>query len=331
MMERIATTVELTRALRRRRSLVELANRHRLLVLAIVLALLPWVLPYQALATNVLIFGLLAVGYNLVYGYTGMLSFGHGALFGSGAYGCGIAIAVFGLSWPVAMLIGVLLAVLLAAVMGALAIRSRGIYFAMVTLALAQCVYFIFYQAKSLTGGEDGRRGVVVDTVHILGFEFNLLDPVTKYYFFYVFVAAALYLFSRILASPFGAALEAIRENENRARACGFDTTRTKLIAFVLSAVFCGLAGTLNAIHLSVVPTELLSYQTSGMIVMMVLLGGAGTFVGPFVGAAFFLIVEDVATAFTSHWQLVVGCVFIACVLFFPQGLVGTINKWMKQ
>jgi len=144
-------------------------------------------------------------------------------------------------------------------------------------------------------------------------------------------VALAMWLLSRILASPFGGAIEAIRENEARARACGFDIERTKLMAFVLSASFCGLAGALNAIHLGSVPIETLHYSTSGMVVMLCLLGGMGTYFGPFVGAALFLLIQDRASSWTEHWQLIVGAIFVFFVLFFPKGVWGTLLQKLNH
>lgn len=311
--------------------LFDLIRRHRVLVVLVVLLIFPFVLPYQALAVNILIYGLFALGFNLVFGYTGVLSFGHAAFFGVGAYGTGIAIVHLGLPWFVAIPIGVVAAGITAMIMGALAIRTRGIYFAMVTLALAQCVYYIVYQFDGWTGGEDGLTGVSVGAIDLGFARISLFDPTAKYFFVLAFVAVAIYLFSRILASPFGAVLEAIRENEDRARACGYDVRFTKWVAFVISGLFCGLAGALNSIHLSVVPIEILHYQMSGQVVMMALLGGMGTFFGPFVGAIVFLLLEDVTTSFTSHWQLVLGLVFIACVLFFPRGVWGSLLKWVRQ
>jgi branched-chain amino acid transport system permease protein len=311
--------------------LTALVARHRVLAVLAILLLFPFILPYQALAVNILIYGLFALGFNLVFGYAGVLSFGHAAFFGVGAYGAGIAIVHFGLPWFVAIPIGVLAAGVTAMVMGALAIRTRGIYFAMVTLALAQCVYYIVYQMSDWTGGEDGLTGVSARSVDLGFVQINLLDPTAKYFFILVFVAAAIYVFSRILASPFGAVLEAIRENENRARACGYDVQMTKWLAFVISGFFCGLAGALNAIHLSIVPIEILNYQMSGQVVMMALLGGMGTFFGPFVGAIVFLLLEDIVTTMTSHWQLILGLVFMACVLFFPKGVWGSLMQWVRR
>lgn len=299
-------------------------DKHRVAAVVMVLAILPLALPYPALANNILIFGLFATGFNLVFGYTGLLSLGHAALFGAGAYGCGIAIAKFGLDLFSALLCGIALALAASAIIGALAIRTRGVYFSMVTLALAQCLYFIFYQWVSVTGGESGLRGVSVTRLDLGPLHLDLLNPMQKYYFFLLFVAVALAGFSRILRSPFGAVIEGIRENENRARASGYSLDIMKWMSFVLSGAFCGLAGALNAVHLGIVSIETLFYTTSGTVVMMTLLGGMGTFFGPFVGAAFFLALEEIASNWTTHWQLVAGLIFIACVRFFPRGVWGS-------
>ena len=308
-----------------RSTAADVFSRWRVPLTIAALCLLPWLLPSKALAVNVLIYGLLAVGYNLLFGYTGLLSFGHAAFFGTGAYVTGIAIGQFSVSWLFAVLLGVLSGGVLAFVMGALSIRTRGIYFSMVTLALSQLVYYIALQASSWTGGENGLRGFTVSQISLFGWTINFLDPVNKYYVLLVFTGLALWLVSRILNSPFGAVIEAIRENEARARACGYDVERTKLLAFTLSGLICALAGTLSALHLAIVPLDSLHYHTSGMIVMMTLLGGAGSFFGPFVGALVFLLIEDVVSLWTSHWQIVVGSVFILFVLFLPKGLWGTL------
>lgn len=288
------------------------------------LCLMPWLLPSQALAVNVLIYGVLAVGYNLLFGYTGMLSFGHAAFFGAGAYVAGIAIGQFGVPWYAAVSLGVLGGGVLAFIIGLLSTRTRGIYFSMVTLALAQLIYYAALQASSVTGGENGLRGFTVDRINLFGWTFNFLDPVNKYYMLLAFAALALWAVSRILNSPFGAAIEAIRENERRARTCGFDVERTKLLAFTLSGLICALAGTMSALHLAFVPLDVLHYQTSGMIVMMTILGGARSFFGPFIGALVFLLMEDVFSTWTSHWQIIVGTIFILFVLFLPKGIWGT-------
>lgn len=308
--------------------LPELMSAWRVPLVVLALCLLPWLLPSQALAVNVLIYGTLAVGYNLLFGYTGLLSFGHAAFFGTGAYVTGIAIGQFGLPWFAAMALGVLAGGTLAVIIGALSIRTRGIYFSMVTLALAQLVYYVALQASGWTGGENGLRGFTVAAIDLPGWSIDILDPVNKYYVLMVFAALALWLVSRVLNSPFGAAIEAIRENETRARACGYDVERTKLLSFALSGLICALAGTLSALHLAIVPLDALHYQTSGMIVMMTLLGGAGSFFGPFVGALAFLLMEDVVSLWTPHWQIFVGAVFVLFVLFLPKGIWGTALAW---
>jgi branched-chain amino acid transport system permease protein len=282
-------------------------------------------MPYEALAINILIFGLFAMGFNLLFGYMGLLSFGHAAFLGIGSYLTGIAIVHYGVPWAAAILIGIIGAAIGGLMMGFLAIRTRGIYFSMVTLALGQIVYYVFYKAESLTGGENGLRGVRVDSFNILGMPVDFLNPLVKYYIILFFVVIAIWLISRILNSPLGAVMEAIRENEKRAAACGFDVAKTKLLVFVLSAAICGLAGSLRALHLSIVPIDSLHYLQSGQAVMMSILGGMGTFFGPFIGAAVMLYLEDVVTTFTKHWMAVVGLVFMFFVLFFPKGIWGSI------
>lgn len=307
------------------KSFLQLIARHRVLASSLFLMIFPFIMPYEALAINILIFGLFAMGFNLLFGYMGLLSFGHAAFLGIGSYLTGIGIVHYAMPWGAAILVGVIGAAIGGLLMGFLAIRTRGIYFSMVTLALGQIVFYGFYKAESLTGGENGLRGVRVDSFNILGMPVDFLNPLVKYYIILFFVVIAIWLISRILNSPLGAVMEAIRENEKRAAACGFDVARTKLLVFVLSAAICGLAGSLRALHLSIVPIDSLHYLQSGQAVMMSILGGMGTFFGPFVGAAVMLYLEDVVTTFTKHWMAVIGLVFMFFVLFFPKGIWGTI------
>ena len=305
-------------------SIFELIRRHRVLATVLFLAALPWLTPNYSVAAHILIFGLYALGYNLIFGYMGMLSFGHSAFLGIGAYAAGILIAQHAITWWIAIPASIVISAAAALVIGALAIRTRGIYFAMVTLALSQCVYFLIYQMPA-SGGENGLRGVNVPEINLFGLTIDVLNPINKYYFFFCFVAVALWIISRILASPFGHAIRAIRENETRTRACGFNVENTKLITFVLSGAFCGLAGALYGINLSSVAIETLHYETSGLVVMICLLGGMGTFFGPIVGALLFLLIQDIFSLWTEHWQLYVGAIFMFFVLFFPKGVWGTI------
>jgi branched-chain amino acid transport system permease protein len=316
-------------------SLFLLARQHRAATALLFLLIFPFLMPYDALSVNILIFGLYAVGFNLLFGYTGLLSFGHAAFLGVGSYLAGMAIVHAGWPWWAAISVGVASSCLAGLILGFLAIRTRGIYFSMVTLALAQIVYYVFYKAEVWTGGENGLRGVRVESINLPGFSIDFMNPLNKYYVGLVFVALALWFVSRVLQSPFGAVIEAIRENEKRAVACGYDVARAKLLVFVLSAGICGLAGALRALHLSIVPIDSLHYLQSGQAVMMCLLGGMGTFFGPFVGAAVFLYLEDVVTNLTRYWMGAVGIVFMVFVLFFPKGIWGTLvhqmERWVRR
>lgn len=314
---------------------VDTIRAHRVLATIAFLIVFPYLMPYEALAVNILVFGLYAVGFNLLFGYTGMLSFGHAAFLGTGGYVAGMVMVHAGWPWWLAIGAGVLGSTVAGAIIGYIAIRTRGIYFSMVTLALAQIVYYAFYKAETWTGGENGLRGIKVDDIALFGFHLDFFNPLTKYYVILIFVAIALWFVSRVLDSPFGAVIEAIRENEKRAAACGYDVARSKLLVFVLSAGICGLAGSLRALHLSIVPIDSLHYLLSGQVIMMSLLGGMGTFLGPFIGAAVFLLLEDVVTNITKYWMGVVGIVFMFFVLFFPKGIWGTIldkvGRWQKE
>jgi branched-chain amino acid transport system permease protein len=310
---------------------IERIRQHRVAATLAFLMVFPFLMPYETLAINILIFGLYAVGFNLLFGYTGMLSFGHAAFLGVGSYLAGIVVVHAGWPWWAAIAAGVASSCVAGLVIGYLAIRTRGIYFSMVTLALAQIVYYGFYKAERWTGGENGLRGVRVEAITLPGISIDFLNPLNKYYVILVFVVLALWFVSRVLDSPFGAVIEAIRENEKRAVACGYNVARSKLLVFVLSAGICGLAGALRALHLSIVPIDSLHYLQSGQAVMMCLLGGMGTFMGPFIGAAVFLYLEDTVTNVTRYWMGVVGIVFMVFVLFFPKGIWGTALDWVAR
>jgi branched-chain amino acid transport system permease protein len=289
-------------------------------------AILPFIVPYKALATQVLVYGLFALGFNLLYGYTGLLSFGHAAYFGLGAYGAGIALAKLGWTsiW-LALALGVVAAGVGGAIVGFFALRRRGIYFAMLTLAFAQLFYFMAFHMADLTGGDDGLRGIPQLNLGVLAWTIPLGNPVNFHYFALFWVGLAVFALRRILDSPFGAVLAAIRENGDRAQACGYDVVRIKQVSFVFSALFTGLAGALDALRITVVPVEALYWSTSGQAVIMTLLGGAGTFFGPFVGAGTYLVLQDRLSLFIEAWPLVIGVLFMGFVLFLPQGIWGTL------
>ena len=307
---------------------MQLLTKKSILLILIVLIIFPFVSPYQALATQIIIYGLLALGYNILYGYTGLLSFGHAAFFGLGAYATGIILVRTNCSIWAGIGAGVVVSALGAFVIGFFCLRRRGIYFALLTLAFAQMLYYIAYTWVSLTGGEPGLRHIPRPPLEIPGvFSINIYTPTRFYFFVLAFVVAALIVLKRILESPLGKVLQGIRENEKRARACGYDTGRIKWLSFILSGTFSGLAGALHTLYINFVGIEQLYWATSGTILMMTLLGGPGTFFGPFVGAGVFLYLEDIISAFTQYWMIVLGPIFVLCVLFFPQGIWGTIKN----
>jgi branched-chain amino acid transport system permease protein len=305
----------------------ELVALHPVLSFFVFFAVFPFLVPYHALATQVLIFGLFALGFNLLYGFTGLLSFGHAAYYGLGAYGTGIALAKLKVTslW-LALGMGLAAALLGGALVGFFCLRRRGIYFAMLTLAFAQLLYFVGFHLADWTGGDDGLRGIAVPAIGIGSWRLPLDRSVVFYYFTLVIVGLAVAALKRILDSPFGAVLQAIRENADRATACGYDIARVKHLSFVFYALFCGLAGGLDALRLTVVPIESLHWSTSGQVVVMTLLGGAGTFFGPFVGATTYLVLEDTISAVTESWPLAIGAIFMAFVLFLPKGIWGTLT-----
>jgi branched-chain amino acid transport system permease protein len=300
---------------------------HPVLSLTAFFAVLPFLLPYTSLATQILVYGLFALGFNLLYGYTGLLSFGHAAYWGLGAYGTGIALAKLGWTslWA-ALALGVLAAGLAGALVGFFALRRRGIYFAMLTLAFSQLFYFIAFHLADLTGGDDGLRGIPQLPLGLLGWSISLEHPLAFHYFALALAALAAAGLQRVLRSPFGAVLAAIRANSDRAAACGYDVNRARLVSFVFSALITGLAGGLDALRLNVVPVEALYWSTSGQVVIMTLLGGAGTFFGPFVGAGTLLVLGDrLSLVMMDSYPIVIGAVFVAFVLFLPKGIWGTL------
>jgi len=291
------------------------------------LVILPFILPYKALGTLIIIWGLFALGYNVCLGYTGMLSFGHAAYFGTGAYTLGIVlIRVWENIW-FGLFSALCMGGITAFVLGYLCIKRRGIYFAMLTLAFAQLLFFIAFQWVDLTGGDNGLRNIPAVPVALPGFSIDIHSPLRFYYFVLLFVVLSLLVLNRILQSPFGHVLQAVRENEARARSCGYDTTNVRWLAFIISGAISGLAGGLYALYLHFVGIDTLYWITSGQAVMITLLGGMGTFIGPFIGAGVFLFLEDVLSALTRNWMIFLGTIFVLCVLFFPSGIWGTIKE----
>jgi len=307
------------------------------------LLIAPWVGVYPVFVMKVLCFALFAAAFNLLIGYTGLLSFGHAMFLATAGYVTGFTIQSFGFPSLVGVIAGTLAATLLGFVVGLFAIRRQGIYFAMVTLAFAQMIYFIYLQAP-FTHGEDGLQGVSRGTLFKA---IDLSSDVALYYVVLVVVTLAFALIVRIVHSPFGQLMTAIRENEPRAISLGYDTDRFKLLAFVLSAGLAGLAGSLKVLVLGFETLSDAHWTMSGLVVLMTLVGGMGTLFGPVLGATLIIILEDrlgdiggaLASATGIAWfntlgestTIVVGFIFIVCVLAFRRGIVGEIVSRVRM
>ena len=306
----------------------------RLVVLAaiwIVLLLAPfWMSPlggYTALATRVLVLGLAAMSVNFLLGFTGVLSFGHAAYFGLGAYGAGLTLKYLALSTPLSLLLGMLLGGVAGAILGALIVRRRGVYFAMVTIAFGQVFYYIAFQWSSLTGGDDGLRGFSRQPLDLGFMRVDILANANNFYYFVlVCFALAVAVMGFILRSPYGRTMIAIRENERRARFLGIPVERHIWIAFTLSCFFMGFAGALYALVNNFADPRGLHYSQSGDFVMMAVMGGMRNFWGPLLGAAVFVILQDYLSSVTINWMSFVGMLFVLVVLFFPRGLLGVVG-----
>ena len=281
---------------------------------------------YPVFLMNVLCFALFACAFNLLIGYVGLLSFGHAAFFGSAGYVAGHAAKVWGLPPELAILAGTGAAAVLGFAFGALAIRRQGIYFAMITLALAQMVYFFCLQAP-FTGGEDGIQAIP------RGHLFGLLDlsrMMTLYWVVLAIFLAGFLLIYRTIHSPFGQVLKAIRENEPRAVSLGYDTDRYKLAAFVLSAALAGLAGSTKALVFQLASLTDVHWTMSGEVVLMALLGGLGTIFGPVVGALVIISLQNYLAQLGAWVTVVQGAIFVLCVLAFRRGIVGELARVLR-
>ena len=301
------------------------------LVAALLLTLPFWISyagGYVALGSRVIVLAMAAMALNFLLGFTGVLSFGHAAYFGLGAYGAGMTIKYLSPSTPVAMLVGVGAGTLAAAIIGALIVRLRGVYFAMVTIAFGQVFYFTAFRWNSMTGGDDGLSGWHREP---LNFGFATLDIMGNDKLFYFFVlfcfAAATGLMALILRSPFGRTLVAIRENERRAQFLGIPVDQHIWLSFVISCAFVSLAGTLYALLNNFADPRALRWDQSGEFVIMAVMGGMRSFWGPLIGAAIFAVLQDYASSLTENWQSIVGFVFILVVLFFPRGVLGLLDR----
>ncbi|MDE3175574.1 MAG: branched-chain amino acid ABC transporter permease [Pseudomonadota bacterium] len=283
---------------------------------------------YTELASRVVVMGLAAMSLNFLLGYTGVLSFGHAAYFGLGGYGAAMAIKFFGWGSLPAMLFGILIATVAAMVIGALIVRRRGVYFAMVTIAFGQVFYFIAFRWNVVTGGDDGLTGW---SRQPLDFGFYKLDIAGSdkafYYFTLAIFAICVAAMARLIASPLGRSLVAIRENERRVRFLGLNIEHRIWLSFVISCFFVSVAGGLYALLNNFIDPRALRFDLSGNLVIMAVMGGMRSFWGPLFGAAIFVALQDYVSSHTENWMFLIGLVFVLVVRFFPRGLLGVLTR----
>ena len=283
---------------------------------------------YTALGSRVLVLGLAAMSLNFLLGFTGVLSFGHAAWFGLGAYGAGFVLKWAVLSSPVAVIAGTLFGGIVGALLGMLLVRRRGVYFAMVTIAFGQVFYYIAFQWSSVTGGDDGLRGFERQPLDFGAFRVDLLhDDRAFYYFALVCFAIAVTLMAFILRSPFGRTMIAIRENERRARFLGIPIEFHIWAAFSLSCFFMAFAGALYALLNNFADPRVFHYSLSGDFVIMAVMGGMRTFWGPLLGAIVFVVLQDYISSVTVNWMSFIGMLIVLIVLFFPRGILGLVER----
>ena len=286
---------------------------------------------YLGLLTEVLVFGLFALAYDVLLGHAGVLSLGHSAFLGVAAYVSGILLARYQLPLELSILAGAAGGLVTSLILGLLVLRKRGVYLAMLTLALSQVFYYIVLMWTPVTGGTDGLGNLPI--LHLsepLGWRLSK-RPVTRYYVIATAIFLAMLAIRHLLRSPLGRVMRAVKANETRAAACGFDTRRVRLAAFAISGLFSGLAGALLTVVLEFVPIENIHWQMSGSVLIMTLFGGTGTLLGPFVGAGVFIWMRDFLSKHLEYWEVFVGGAFVLIVLFLPDGIAGTLVRLIAR
>ena len=301
--------------------------RSPILYIAVIFLILPYIFPviggYTDLGTEIMIMSLFALAYNMLLGHTGLMSFGHGAYFGIGAYLLGLTQLHFSSNIWICLLFGMLGTGLAAFLIGLIIIRKSGIYFGLLTVAFTQMFFTIAFRWREVTGGEDG-----------LKFEpfswgpFDLRTPLTLYYFVFVFFLISTIIFYKITKSPVGRVMRANKYNRDRTMALGYNIYRYRLFAYVLSGLFSGLAGALSGVRIAAAFAEPMTWLASGDVVMMVILGGGlVNFFGPVLGAAIFTILQDLISTITIHWMFIFGMMFVFVILVMPEGILGFFTK----
>lgn len=303
-----------------------------ILIVLITGLLFPWIVPFRSLGVEILIFALAAVSCNILLGYTGLLSLGQAALFAVGAYATGLISIHLNLSPLLSLLCGAIAGALIAFVIGIFSIQRLGIYFIMLTLAFNQLVFFIAYEWVGLTGGDNGLLDIPRPPL-FFGQGIHI-DSVISFYYFVLFVFMVCFIvIQRIINSPFGQVLQAVRENEDRAWTVGFSIKRYKLMAFIISGFFTGIAGGLYALFLQLVPINAVELMTSAEILIMTLVGGTGSLYGPLIGSAVVKIFSEILSTLWSRWLLLLGIIYILFIMFMKGGIWGlmqSIKNWSK-
>ncbi len=304
-------------------------NKMKLNLVLLAIALLAPMVLYPVFLAKVLCFALFACAFNLLLGFAGLLSFGHAAFLGTGGYVTGYLMINSGLTPELAIIAGMVAGGLLGAIFGKLAVKREGIYFAMVTLALAQLVFFFYLQAP-FTNGEDGMQGVPRGALFGL---IDLSDNLVMYYFVLAIFIAGFWMINRTVHSPFGQILKAIRENEDRATSLGYDVNRYKLVAFVISAALASLAGSTKSLVFNLASLTDVHWHMSGEVILMTLVGGVGTIFGPVLGAGFIVTMQNYLSGgeLGNYIHIIMGVVFVICVLSFRSGIVGQFAKFKRD
>lgn len=288
---------------------------------------MPHIGGYTALGSKVLIYAIATMGLNIVLGFTGGLSFGQAAYFGLGAYGAGMTLKYLALSTPLAILIGTLVGGIAATLLGPLVMRRRGIYFAMITIAIGQLFYFVAVRWNNVTGGEDGLAGFSRQPIHLGGGLTIQLDPTNYYYLVLICFTIAVALMWILLQSPLGHTWVAIRENRRRMEFLGVRVDRYVWAAFAVAGFITAFAGTLNAMLFNFTSPQDLHWILSGNFVIMIVLGGMRSFFGPLLGVVIFVVAQDYLSSVTGNWMTFIGMIFVLIVLLFPKGVLGIFDR----
>lgn len=308
-----------------------LNERHIFIVSIIFFLLLPLVVSNHFIITEILAYAIFGISFNLMLGYVGLLSFGHALYFGAGAYTMALLLKHLQINIFLGILAGMGIAGIFALIVGFLSIRQYGVYFSMLTLSFAEMVYFIALRLRDFTGGENG-LSIIRPPLAIPGlFSISLESPLRLYYFVFFFFVLVLFIFRRLVDSPFGRVLQIIRENETRARTLGYSVERFKLLAFVASGIFSGLAGTLYCLIVKFVHCGDLQWLKSGDVVIMTLIGGIGSLYGPIIGAIVNTFLSDFISLLWQRWLFILGVIFVFFVLYMREGIWGEIKKRLMR